>query len=88
MPKNNFKSNNLPYPYVQRILRKFVNKKEREKDVENSINDALKHEGSLQHDENEKPVTFVNKKQAKSIEHEDHVLNDENEEPRTFADNL
>jgi len=36
-----------------------MNKKEREKDVENAINDALKHEENLQHDENEEPVTFV-----------------------------
>jgi len=36
-----------------------MNKKEREKDVENAINDALKHEDNLQHDENEEPVTFV-----------------------------
>ena len=64
-----------------------MNKKEREKDVENAINDALKHEENLQHDENEKPVTFVNKKQVKSIEREDHVLHDENEDPRTFAEN-
>jgi hypothetical protein len=42
----------------------------------------------LQHDENEKPVTFVNKKQSKSIEHEDRVLNDKNENPKTFAENL
>ena len=65
-----------------------MKKKEREKDVEKAINDALKHEENLQHDENEKPITFVNKKQAKSIEHEDHVMQDENEEPRTFAENL
>jgi hypothetical protein len=42
----------------------------------------------LQHDENEKPVTFVNKKQAKLIEHKDHILNDKNENPKTFAENL
>ncbi len=65
-----------------------MNKKEREKDVENAINDALKHEENLQHDENEKPVTFVNKKQVKSIEHEDYVLNDENEDPKISAENL
>ena len=65
-----------------------MNKKEREKDVENAINDALKHEENLQHDENEKPVTFVNKKQVKSIEHEDHVLNDGNEDPKISAENL
>ena len=58
-----------------------MNKKEIEKDVENTINVALKHEENLQHDENEDPVTFVNKKQVKSIESEDHVLNDENEGP-------
>ena len=58
-----------------------MNKKEREKDVENGINDTLKHEENLQHDENEDPVTFVNKKQVKSIESEDHVLNNENKDP-------
>ena len=58
-----------------------MNKKEIEKDVENTINAALKHEENLQHDENEDPVTFVNKKQVKSIESEDHVLHDENEDP-------
>jgi hypothetical protein len=42
----------------------------------------------LQHDENKKPVTFVNKKQAKSIEHKDRILNDKNENPKTFAENL
>ena len=42
----------------------------------------------MQHDENEKPVTFVNKKQAKSIEHKDRILNDKNENPKTFAENL
>ena len=65
-----------------------MNNQEREKDVENAINDALKHEENLQHDENEKPVTFVNKKQAKSIEHKDRILNDKNENPKTFAENL
>ena len=65
-----------------------MNKKERERDVENAINEALKHEGNLQHDKNEDPVTFVNKKQVKSLEHKDHVLHDENEDPRTFAENL
>lgn len=60
----------------------------RKKDVENAINDALKHEENLQHDENEKHVTFVNKKQAKSIEHKDRILNDKNENPKTFAENL
>jgi hypothetical protein len=44
-------------------------------------------EENLQHDENEEPITFVNKKQVKSIEHEDHVQHDENEDPRTFAEN-
>ncbi|HUT06436.1 MAG TPA: hypothetical protein VMW74_07095 [Nitrosopumilaceae archaeon] len=65
-----------------------MNKKERERDVENAINEALKHEENLQHYENEDPVTFVNKKQVKSLEHKDHVLHDENEDPRTFAENL
>lgn len=35
-----------------------MNKKEREKDAENAINSALKHEDNLQRDENEEPVTF------------------------------
>ena len=65
-----------------------MNKKEIEKDVENVINKALKHEENLQHDENERPVTYVNKKQVKLLEHEDHVLHDENEDPKTFAENL
>ncbi|MFZ8908177.1 MAG: hypothetical protein ACO2Y5_08825 [Nitrosopumilaceae archaeon] len=65
-----------------------MNKKGVEKEVEKAINEALKHEENLQHDENEKPVTFVNKKQVKSIEHEDNVLHDENEDPKTFAENL
>ena len=65
-----------------------MNNQERKKDVENVINDALKYEENLQHDENEKPATFVNKKQAKSIEHKDRVLNDKNENPKTFAENL
>ncbi|MBA4453720.1 MAG: hypothetical protein H2B05_02075 [Nitrosopumilaceae archaeon] len=64
-----------------------MNKKEIEKEVQKAINDALKHEENLQHDENEEPITFVNKKQVKSIEHEDHVQHDENEDPRTFAEN-
>jgi len=61
--------------------------KKLKKDVENAINDALTHEENLQHDENEEPITFVNKKQVESIEYEDHVLKDENEDPKTFADN-
>jgi hypothetical protein len=70
------------------MFQKFMNNEKRKKDVKEAINEALKHEENLQHDENERPITFVNKKQVKSIEHEDHVLNDENEDPKTFADNL
>jgi hypothetical protein len=36
-----------------------VNNQERKKDVENAINDALKHEENLQHDKNENPKTFA-----------------------------
>jgi len=63
-----------------------VRKNEIKKDVENAIDESLKHEEKLQKDENEKPVTFVNKKQAKSLKHEDDVLRDENEDPKTFVE--
>ncbi|MEJ2261371.1 MAG: hypothetical protein P8X83_06925 [Nitrosopumilaceae archaeon] len=36
-----------------------MNKKE--KDLEIIIDNALKHEENLQHDENEKPITFAEK---------------------------
>ena len=38
-----------------------MNKKDREKDLEKEIDNALKHEENLQHDENEKPITFAEK---------------------------
>lgn len=38
-----------------------MNKKEREKDLEKEIDKALEHEENVQHDENEKPITFVEK---------------------------
>ena len=63
-------------------------RKNQKNDLKNIIDDALKHEENLQHDENEEPITFVNKKQVKSIEHEDHVLNDENEELTIFAEDI
>jgi len=52
---------NLQYPYFCAILIEFVNRKEREKDLEKEIDKALKHEEKVQHDENEKPVTFAEK---------------------------
>jgi len=52
---------NLQYPYFCAILIEFVNRKEREKDLEKEIDKALKHEENVQHDENEKPVTFAEK---------------------------
>ena len=52
---------NLQYPYFCAIHIEFVNKKEREKDLEKEIDKALKHEENVQHDENEKPVTFAEK---------------------------
>ncbi|NQV39661.1 MAG: hypothetical protein HQ505_03870 [Nitrosopumilus sp.] len=63
-----------------------MNKRAREKDAENAINDALKHEENVQHDENEEPIAFVNKKQIKSLEHDDLAQHDENDEPVTFTD--
>ncbi|MEK9682551.1 MAG: hypothetical protein VW081_06670 [Nitrosopumilus sp.] len=54
--------------------------------MKKDIDDALKHEKNLQHDENEEPVTYVDLDDAKSMEHEEHVKHDENEEPVTFAD--
>jgi len=50
---------NLQYPYFCVVLIEFVNKKEREKDLEEEIDKALKHEENVQHDENEKPITFA-----------------------------
>ena len=37
----------------------------REKEIEKAINKALKHEEKVQHDQNEKPVTFVEKEKSK-----------------------
>jgi hypothetical protein len=36
-----------------------VKRKQLEKDLEDSIEKALKHEEHLQHDDNEEPVTFA-----------------------------
>jgi len=36
-----------------------VNKKQLEKDMIEAIEKALKHEDLLQHDDNDKPVTFA-----------------------------
>jgi len=58
-------SENLQYPYFCVILIEFVNKKEREKDLEKEIDKALKHEENVQHDENEKPITFAEKNNNK-----------------------
>ena len=52
---------NFQYPYFCVVLIEFVNKKEREKDLEKEIDNALKHEENVQHDENEKPITFADK---------------------------
>ena len=60
-----------------------MNKKEK---MQKDIEDALKHEENIQHDENEEPVTYVNEDDVKSIEHEEHVEHDENEDPVTFTD--
>ena len=58
-------SENLQYPYFCEILIEFVNKKDREKDLEKEIDNALKHEENVQHDENEKPITFAEKTNEK-----------------------
>ena len=50
-----------------------MNKKEREQDVEDAMDSALKHEDELQHDENEEPITYVNSKDIESLEHEDDL---------------
>ena len=42
-----------------------MNKKEKEKDLEKIIDNALKHEENVQHDENEKPITFAEKTNEK-----------------------
>ena len=36
-----------------------MNKKQLEKDMQEAIEKALKHEDQLQHDENDEPVTFA-----------------------------
>ena len=40
----------------------------KEKETENLIEDALKHEENLQHDQNEEPVTFAKKTDDKKQE--------------------
>ena len=62
-----------------------MNKKEREQDVEDAMDSALKHEENLQHDENEKPITYVTPEEIENSNHEEHVEQDENEDPITFA---
>lgn len=63
-----------------------MNKKQRQKDVQDAVEKALKHEENLQHDENDEPITFVDEQQAESLEHEDDVLHDENKEHVIFTD--
>ena len=60
-----------------------MNKKER---MQKDIEDALKHEESLQHDDNENPITYVNSEDIENSNHEEHVEHDENEEPVTFVE--
>jgi hypothetical protein len=38
----------------------------REKEVKEAIDNALKHEDDLQHDQNEEPVTFAKKEKSAS----------------------
>jgi len=38
----------------------------REKEVKKKIDEALKHEENLQHDQNEEPVTFAKKEKSTS----------------------
>lgn len=40
----------------------------KEKETEKLIEDALKHEENLQHDQNEEPVTFAKKTDTKKLE--------------------
>ena len=63
-----------------------MDKKKREKDVEDAINNSLKYEESLQHDENKEPTTYVNSQDIESLEHEDDLQDDKNKDPVTFAE--
>lgn len=60
-----------------------MNKKEK---MHKDIEDALKHEDNLQHDENEDPMTYVTTKAAKLLKHEDDVIHDKNDDPITFTE--
>ncbi|MBC8251596.1 MAG: hypothetical protein H8E89_08425 [Candidatus Nitrosopelagicus sp.] len=62
------------------------NKKLREKQIENILNDSIEREDDVLHDENQEPVTYVNEKEVESIEHEEHVEHDDNDEPVTFIE--
>ena len=59
--------------------------KDKKKKMKKDIDDALRHEDAVLHDENEEPITYVNKCDAKSIEHQEQLEHDENEEPVTFG---
>lgn len=58
---------------------------EKKKKMKKDIDDALRHEDAVLHDENQEPVTYVNDEDVKSIEHQDQLEHDENEEPVTFG---
>ena len=59
-----------------------MSKKERtQKDIE----DALKYEKNLQHDDNEEPVTYVTAEDIENSNHEERVSRDKNKDPVTFA---
>ena len=58
---------------------------DKKKKMKKAIDDALRHEDTILHDENEEPVTYVNAEDEKSIEHQDQLEHDKNEEPVTFG---
>lgn len=54
--------------------------------MQKDIEDALKHEEDLQHDENKDPVTYVTSEDIENSNHEERVEHDENVDPITFSD--
>lgn len=67
------------------IIKKKKEFRQKQEKMESILNTSLEHEDAIQHDENEKPVTYVDEKGINLLEHEDAIQHDKNDDPVTFV---
>jgi hypothetical protein len=70
------------------VIKKKKEFRQKQEKIENILNTSLEHEDTIQHDENEKPVTYVDEEGINLLEHEDAIQHDNNDDPVPFVGEL